>query len=90
RGYSLKILVEQNFDEKLSAAFIADSDNPEVVNRVKVKLDTWLNNIRKDIQEYKSEDFSAVRDKLNSKYKNLPQKFHIYLDEVINHFLQKE
>jgi DNA-binding NtrC family response regulator/CHASE2 domain-containing sensor protein len=90
RGYSLKILVEQNFDEELSAAFIADSDNPEVVNRVKVKLDTWLNNIKKDIQKYKSEDFSAVRDKLNSKYKNLPQKFHAYLDEVINHSLQNE
>ena len=89
RGYSLKILIEQNFDEELTAAFIADSDNPEVVNRVKVKLDTWLNNIKKDIQEYKSEDFSAVRDKLSSKYKNLPQKFHVYLDQVINHFLQK-
>jgi len=90
RGYSLKILVEQNFDEELTAAFIADSDDFEVVNRVKVKLDTWLNNIKKDIQEYKSEDFSAVRDKLSSKYKNLPQKFHIYLDEVIKHFLQKK
>jgi DNA-binding NtrC family response regulator/CHASE2 domain-containing sensor protein len=89
RGYSLKILVEQNFDEELSAAFIADSDNPEVVNRVKAKLDTWLNNIKKDIQEYKSEDFSAARDKLSSKYKNLPQKFHLYLDQVIKHFLQK-
>ena len=88
RGYSLKILVEQNFDEELTAAFIADSDDLEVVNRVKVKLDTWLNNIKKDIQEYKSEDFSAVRDKLSSKYKNLPQKFHIYLDEVIKHFLK--
>lgn len=87
RGYSLKILVEQNFDEELTAAFIADSDDLEVINRVRVKLDTWLNNIIKDIQEYKSEDYSAVKAKLSSKYKNLPQKFHFYLDEVIKHFL---
>lgn len=87
RGYSLKILVEQNFDEELTAAFIADSEDPEVINRVRVKLDTWLNNIIKDIQEYKSEDYSAVKAKLSSKYKNLPQKFHFYLDEVIKHFL---
>lgn len=90
RGYSLKILVEQNFDEDLAASFIAESDDPEVVNRIRAKLDTWLSNIKKDIMDFSSEDFNVVKVKLNSKYKNLPQKFHVYLDEVISHLIQKD
>lgn len=89
RGYSFKILVEKNFNEVLTVRSIAGSDDAEMQNRVKVKLDTWLNNIKKDIMDFSSEDFSVVKVKLSSKYKNLPQKFHVYLDEVINHFLNQ-
>ncbi len=90
RGYSLKILVEQNFNVDLAAVLISSSDNPELLNRVRTKLDTWLINIERSITDVGSEDFDVVKAKLNSKYKNLPQKFHPYLDEVIKHYIQKK
>lgn len=88
RGYSLKILVEKEFDVERTISSIAGNEDPEVAKRVKLKLDTWLNNIRKDIDEIKSNDFTVVRSKHSSKYKNLPQKFHVYLDEVIKYYMK--
>jgi transcriptional regulator with PAS, ATPase and Fis domain/CHASE2 domain-containing sensor protein len=83
RGISLKILVENNFDETKSILSITEDENEEVLNRVKSKLDTWLVNIKKDVEPHRSLSFKEIKLKLNSKYKNLPQKFHTYLDEVI-------
>lgn len=83
RGISLKILVENNFDETKSILSITKDESEEVLMRVKSKLDTWLVNIKKDVEPHRSLSFKEIKLKLNSKYKNLPQKFHTYLDEVI-------
>lgn len=88
RGYSLKILCDNNFDENKSLETIALTNNPEIIARVKTKLETWLTNIRKDISVKDPNKFEEVKQKLISKYKNLPQKFHQYLDEVIKHYLE--
>ncbi len=90
RGLSLKILVENNFDELKTTQIIANSDNTEVSEKVKSKLDTWLSNIRKDIELTKSNNFDEVKSKISSKYKNLPQKYHAYLDEVIKNILYNQ
>ena len=90
RGLSLKILVENNFDEPKTISIITNSDNSEVSARVKSKLDTWISNIRKDAELSKSGNFDEVKSKLSSKYKNLPQKYHAYLDEVIKNILMKQ
>lgn len=87
RGLSLKILVENNFDEMKSIITISKDENEEVLTRVKSKLDTWLVNIQKDVELNKSLSFTEIKLKLNSKYKNLPQKYHTYLDEVIRHII---
>jgi len=89
RGLSLKILVENNFDEMKSIITISKDENDEVLTRVKSKLDTWLVNIQKDVELNKSLSFNEIKLKLNSKYKNLPQKYHTYLDEVIRHIINK-
>ncbi|MBK7629985.1 MAG: sigma 54-interacting transcriptional regulator [Ignavibacteriales bacterium] len=89
RGLSLKILCENNFNEQKAILSIAASNNEEVLVRVKSKLDTWLVNIRKDVEVNRNFSFDELKLKLNSKYKNLPQKYHKYLDEVIKHFLNQ-
>ena len=89
RGLSLKILVENNFDETKTILSITAEESEEVLVRVKSKLDTWLVNISKDVETYKNLSFDEIKLKLNSKYKNLPQKFHSYLDEVIKNIIKE-
>ena len=89
RGLSLKIMVENNFDETKSILSITEEESEEVLVRVKSKLDTWLVNISKDVETYKNLSFDEIKLKLNSKYKNLPQKFHSYLDEVIKNIIKE-
>jgi DNA-binding NtrC family response regulator/CHASE2 domain-containing sensor protein len=88
RGLSLKYYVECNYDFNTAAINIAGTDDVEIIEKVKSKLDTWITNIKKDLEGYKPDDFVNVKAKFSSKYKNLPQKFHIYLDEVIKHLIK--
>ncbi|MDO8549879.1 MAG: sigma 54-interacting transcriptional regulator [Ignavibacteria bacterium] len=88
RGVALKTLVENNYDVNLSIREISDTDEPEVNERVKNKVETFLQNIENDVKNLSGNDLETVKSNLSSKYKNLPQRFHIYLDEVIKHFLR--
>ncbi|MDP3683614.1 MAG: sigma 54-interacting transcriptional regulator [Ignavibacteria bacterium] len=87
RGLSFKLLVKNNFDVTETINDIAATDDEKVLEKVKAKLDTFLSNIREDAMKVGSHNFEVVKDKLLSKYKNLPKKFHPYLDEVIKHYL---
>lgn len=89
RGLSLKYFVECKYDMNTAAIYIAGTDDDEVVDKITTKLETWITNIKKDVDEYKTEDFEKIKSKLNSKYKNLPQRFHLYLDEVIKHLIKQ-
>jgi hypothetical protein len=88
RGLAFKILTENNFDIVKASEEIANSDDHEVNARVKLKVETFLNNIEESLQELPQSSFELAKPKLSSKYKNLPQKFHIYLDDVIRHYLK--
>lgn len=88
RGLSLKILCECDFNIDRAAEIISKKNDQEVFLRVKSKLETWLNNIQKDITLKGKENFDITKNKLLSKYKNLPQKFYKYLDKVIEHYLE--
>jgi len=87
RGLSFKLLVKNNFDVTETINDVAATDDEKVLEKVKAKLDTFLSNIREDAVKTGSNNFEAVKQKLQSKYKNLPKKFHPYLDEVIKHYL---
>jgi transcriptional regulator with GAF, ATPase, and Fis domain/CHASE2 domain-containing sensor protein len=89
RGYSLKCFVESKFEINKSVKTISQTDDNEINNKVRSKLETWLANIKKDIDKSESDDFNNVKSELSSKYKNLPQNFHIYLDEVIKELLNR-
>ncbi len=88
RGFALKTLVENDYDVNLSVREISDTDEPDVNERVKNKVETFLQNIENDVKNLSENDFENVKSKLSPKYKNLPQRFHTYLDEVIKHFLK--
>lgn len=89
RGYSLKCYIESKFEVYKSVKTISQTDDPEINSKVKSKLETWLANIKKDVDKSKSANIDIVKSELSSKYKNLPQKFHIYLDEVIKEMLNQ-
>ena len=90
RGLSFKTLVQNNFDKNKTIQIISSSEDEEIITRVKSKLDTWLSNLKKDIEPDKIKDFAEAKSKLSSKYKNLPQKYHTYLDEVIKYYLRQQ
>ncbi|MFA6596898.1 MAG: sigma 54-interacting transcriptional regulator [Ignavibacteriaceae bacterium] len=87
RGLSFKLLVKNNFDVENTINELAATDDEQSLEKVKAKLETFLSNIREDAKKAGSTDIKIVKQKLQSKYKNLPKKFHPYLDEVIKHFL---
>lgn len=83
RGYAFKIYVENNFDFETAVKLISGNDDQEGKERVSSKLQIFLRNVEKDISGLNDRDFNFVETSLNSKCKSLPQKFHVYLDEVI-------
>ena len=87
RGFCLKTLVENDFYLANIVEFISETDDPEVKERVKNKIENFIQNIENDVKNIPDKDFENVKSKLISKYKNLPQRFHFYLDEVIRHYL---
>jgi transcriptional regulator with GAF, ATPase, and Fis domain/CHASE2 domain-containing sensor protein len=87
RGYCLKILVENDFHLANVVNLISGTDDAEVNDKVKNKIETFIQNIENDVKNISDKNFETVKSKLISKYKNLPQRFHFYLDEMIKHYL---
>ncbi|MCX6150638.1 MAG: sigma 54-interacting transcriptional regulator [Ignavibacteriales bacterium] len=89
RGLVLRTYCDSNFDVGNTIKKIALTDEEQVNEKVKSKILTFLNNIEKDVNQNKSSSFEETKSKLISKYQNLPQKFHIYLDEIIKKCLNR-
>ena len=88
RGYSFKCFVENNFNLDLTVETISGLNNKDSIEAVENKLKLFLDNLRSDIEDSGLTDFDEMKKKFKSKYKNLPQKFHFYLDEVIKHLMK--
>ena len=89
RGIVFKNYFDSNFEIIIASQKIADSNKKEVIEKVESKLNTYLKNIRKDLQKLNINNFEEVKNAFSSKYKNLPQKYHFYLDEIIKHMLSQ-
>jgi DNA-binding NtrC family response regulator len=83
RGLVLKSLVENNLDIEKTTALISGTDESDVQKRVLQKVQTFLNNIERDLQKAEQLSYEELKKRLASKYKNLPVKFHYYLDEIL-------
>ncbi|MGE5401767.1 MAG: sigma 54-interacting transcriptional regulator [Ignavibacteriales bacterium] len=87
RGMLLRAYYNAGYDVEKAAANISGTDDVQVIEKVKSKLLTFLKNIEVDVNPLKVQGFEVVKNRLSSKYKNLPQKYHFYLDEIIKKIL---
>ncbi len=83
RGIFFKFYCSSSYDLDAAANKIANSDESEIIEKVISKASTYLKNIDKDLQKHSSSNFEEIKTAFQSKYKNLPQKYHQYLDEII-------
>ncbi len=83
RGLVLKTLVENHFNLEKSISEVSGSEDNEVNDRVRQKFQTFLKNIENDLKKIENKEFEKIKTRFSSKYKNLPVKFHLYLDEVL-------
>lgn len=83
RGVALRYLVENNFEIERTISFISGTDDEKIKNRVRSKIQTFVSNIENDLKHINNEDFGEIKKRLSAKYKNLPVKFHRFLDDVI-------
>jgi len=89
RGIVLKTLVGTDFDIEETVRKISDNLDEEIKEKVRSKIQIYLNNIDGDLVNSTTKNFETIRQNFNSKYKNLPVKFHLYLDEVIKFKLKQ-
>ncbi|MEG8990742.1 sigma 54-interacting transcriptional regulator [Ignavibacteria bacterium 4148-Me] len=89
RGIFFKIYVNANFNLEEAVKLIAQTDDKNVQEKVMSKVSTYLENIKKDLLTIKNHNFSTIKIKLASKYKNLPVRYHSYLDEIIKYFIKE-
>ncbi|MCC6549359.1 MAG: sigma 54-interacting transcriptional regulator [Ignavibacteriaceae bacterium] len=87
RGVVLRTLSERQYDLNKSAALVAGIDDPAVITKVYEKIETILENIRQDASPLKGHPLPEVKSKLSAKYRNLPKKFHEYLDEAVQRYI---
>ena len=86
RGICFNHFFESSWSQEKAVELIARSDDAEVRDRVQKKLREYLTNVVEGISS--GQDFEAARKSLRPKYKNLPQRYHTILDEVVRAYLQ--
>lgn len=87
RGIFFQNYMQTNFDLEQSCKNIVNSSNEETLEKVRKKGKTYLKNLEADIKSAGNLSFEELKSKFSSKYKNLPQKYHSFLDEVIKHLI---
>ncbi len=90
RGTIFRTLVESRFDVDATVKTIAGTENEELNEKVAAKVQLYIDNIESDLNKIESSNFEFIKSKFSSKYKNLPVKFHYYLDEIIKWKLKGE
>lgn len=76
RGICFEQLVKSGFDVEKAAATIAGTDEKIIIERVKNKIDGYLNNVRNSIDSFEEEGTDAPV------FKGLPKKYYVYLERV--------
>jgi transcriptional regulator with GAF, ATPase, and Fis domain len=84
RGLCLKAFVEHSYSLDESVRYVSFTTDPAINDRVKKKLQEYLSNISDAIDT--SQTWDTVKLSLKPKTKNLPQKYHVYLEQVAETF----
>jgi transcriptional regulator with GAF, ATPase, and Fis domain len=80
RGEFLKAFVEHGFRTDETVRYLSISDQTDVNDRVQKRLAEYLENIAEGID--RSQPWETSKPLLRSKTKNLPRKYHQYLEQV--------
>ncbi|MEE9431071.1 MAG: sigma 54-interacting transcriptional regulator [Melioribacteraceae bacterium] len=81
RGILLKELSNNDFDMEVVSTIMADTKEQKIIDSIKKKNEEYLSNIKKQINPQISIEENTKA--LKKKYKNLPKKYHIYLENFI-------
>ncbi len=85
RGILLRELSVNRYDLYKSSESMAGTSEVKVINDVKRKNEEYLINIQKHIN--KNYSLEKNINNLKKKYKNLPKRYHVFLEEYITHLL---
>ncbi|NOX19104.1 MAG: hypothetical protein GXO87_12595 [Chlorobi bacterium] len=90
RGFFFKEFVNNDFDLEIAVESVAGSNEKEALDKIKAKSATYIGNVEKDLSKLTDLKFESVKEKFKSKYRNLPNKYHLYLDKVIQYLISKK
>ncbi len=82
RGYCFKAFYDSQWNISKTVIIISQIEDSIINNKVEKKLQEYLRNGIEFVDPKKSIEQITIASK--SKYKNLPQKYHYYLTEIIN------
>ncbi len=85
RGTCFKYFFESAWNLDRAVAQLANSNDGEIVTRVRKKLTDYLGNVVDGIQP--DMPFAEAKRTLKSKTKNLPQRYHIIVEETVRAFI---
>ncbi|HEY4611498.1 MAG TPA: sigma 54-interacting transcriptional regulator [Bacteroidota bacterium] len=86
RGSCFRYFLENAWEIDRAVQQIASTKHSETKSRVRRKLTEYLHNAVEGVQN--GVPFEEIQPKLKPKYKNLPQRYHPVLDEVVRAYLQ--
>lgn len=86
RGTCFKYFLENSWELERTVRLISESSDTDTNTRVRKKIAEYLSNVVEGLTV--GTTFEEVQPKLRPKYKNLPQRYHPVLDEVIRAYLQ--
>ena len=86
RGLCFRHFFENVWDERKAVEAIAKEGDEESRERVQKKLREYLANATGTVTP--GQEFETVKSSLRPKYKNLPQRYHTILDEVVRAYLE--
>ncbi|MCX6143724.1 MAG: sigma 54-interacting transcriptional regulator [Ignavibacteriales bacterium] len=85
RGICFKHFFESVWDVNNAVEAIVKDQDAESREKVQKKLREYLGNVVDGVAP--GQDFDASKNSLRPKYKNLPQRYHTILDEVVRAYL---
>ncbi len=88
RGFCFKIFAEATWNFPGAVESIAMSDDASVRERVEKKLSEYLKNAIETVDV--TQPIEAVQATTKPKYKNLPQRYHPVLEQLIISYYRKE
>ena len=87
RGEFLKAFAEQQFDLTRAVMHVSLSSDPAVNDRVRKRYNEYLRNIAEGMET--SRPWEEVRSSLKPKTKNLPQRYHPFLEQVAEAYFRR-